>query len=128
MTEEMLRQSIGSGQVFDSSVWNLKIWDAMGEVVDFLTKPFQILFSIPLGYGDATVMHFMIGIGIIGIAIFFFWRSASDEVGSYAGSTMQRDRAERESFNPRTTVTRSGTSYDRQTRTRTTISERRRIR
>lgn len=105
MTEEMLRASLGHGEIFGADLWNLKIWEGMYEVLDFLTKPFQILFSIPLGEGDMSVMHFIIGVGIIGIAIFFFWRSSSEEVTSYASSTMRRDRAERESFNPRTTKT-----------------------
>ena len=58
--------------------WVLSVWDAMKNVVTMiLIKPFQILDSIPLGFADASVMDFILGIGIIGIAIFFFWRSAT---------------------------------------------------
>lgn len=90
--------------------WVLSVWDAMKNVVTMiLIKPFQILDSIPLGFADASVMDFILGIGIIGIAIFFFWRSATGEAVATAGATMRRDRAHREKFTEKVyTTSRSG--------------------
>lgn len=88
--------------------WVLSVWDAMKNVVTMiLIKPFQILDSIPLGYLDASVMDFILGIGIIGIAIFFFWRSATGEAVATAGVTMRRDRANREKFAEKSYISRS---------------------
>ena len=82
---------LGSGQI--TSDWSISIWDAMYEVLKFIIKPFQILFSIPLGFGDASVMHFIIGIGIIGIAIFFFWRASFGEsVSGVSSRTIESHR------------------------------------
>ena len=77
--------------------WSLSVWDAMKNLVTMiLIKPFEILSAIPLGFGNASVMDFILGVGIIGIAIFFFWRSAAGEAATTAGSTMRKDRTNRE--------------------------------
>lgn len=80
-----------------TSDWSISVYEAMKSVVTMiLIKPFEILSAIPLGFGNASVMDFILGIGIIGIAIFFFWRSAAGEAASSAGSTMRKDKANRE--------------------------------
>lgn len=76
-----------------TSDWSLSVWDAMKFIVtEILIKPFDILQSIPLGFGNATVMDFIIGVGIVGIAVFFFWRAGTQSVSSAASSQMRRDK------------------------------------
>ena len=81
--------------------WALTVWDGMKyAVTDIIIPAFNVLDSIPLGLGSASVLDLMFGIVVIGIAVSFFWRAGAATQG-IASVKMRQDRAERRSFEPR---------------------------
>ena len=61
--------------------WAVSIIDCMKMIVHYIiVVPFKFLAHIPMGFGDSSVLDFIIGMFIVSVAVFFFWRSASDGI------------------------------------------------
>lgn len=76
--------------------WSISIWDAMKAFVNSIIIPcFQILQGIPIGFMNASVFDFMVGIVVIGIAVSFFWRAGAATEGI---ASVKLADAKRESF------------------------------
>ena len=80
----------------DAIEWSISIWDAMKAFInDIILPAFQILQGIPIGFMNASVFDFMIGVVVIGIAVSFFWRAGAATEGI---ASVKLADAKRESF------------------------------